>query len=45
MKLNELKDESNFRKFLDHEDEQKRIMDIFERINKARVQFEVCTSP
>ena len=43
-KLNELKDESNFRKFLDHEDEQKRIEDIFERINEARVRFEVRTT-
>ena len=43
-KLNELNDESNFRKFLDHEDEQKRIGDIFERINEARVQFEVRTT-
>ena len=43
-KLNELNDESNFRKFLDHEDEQKRIGDIFERINEARVRFEVRTT-
>jgi len=43
-KLNELNDESNFRKFLDHEDEQKRIRDIFERINEARVRFEVRTT-
>ena len=44
MKLNELNDESKFRKFLDHEDEQKRIADIFERINEARVRFEVRTT-
>ena len=44
-KLNELNDESNFRKFLDHEDEQKRMMHIFECINEARVQFEVRASP
>jgi len=42
-KLEELRDESNFRKFLDHEDEQNRIKDIFVRINEARVRFEVCT--
>ena len=42
-KLKELNDESNFRKFLDHEDEQGRIGDIFVRINEARVWFEVCT--
>jgi len=42
--LNELNDESKFRKFLDHEDEQKRIADIFERINEARVRFEVRTT-
>ena len=42
-KLNKLNDESNFRKFLDHEDEQGRIGNIFVRINEARVQFEVRT--
>ena len=42
-KLEEIRDESNFRKFLDHENEQKRIKDIFVRINEARVQFEVRT--
>ncbi len=42
-KLEEVSDESNFRKFLDHEDVQKRIEDIFVRINEARVRFEVCT--
>ena len=31
-KLEEIDKESNFRKFLDHEDEQKRIVDIFVRI-------------
>ena len=41
MKLKKLQDESNFRKLLDHEDEQKRIQEIFECINEARVQFEV----
>jgi len=40
-KLDKLNDESNFKKFLDHEDEQKQIVDIFERINEARVRFEV----
>jgi hypothetical protein len=39
--LGKLSDESNFRKFLDHEDEQTRIADIFARINEARVRFEV----
>ena len=38
-KLEELRDESNFRKFLDHEDEQNRIKDVFVRINDARVWF------
>jgi hypothetical protein len=42
-KLEEVRDESNFRKFLDHEDQQKRIEDIFVRINEARVCFEVRT--
>jgi hypothetical protein len=41
--LRELSDESNFRKFLDHDDEQARIKDIFVRINEARVRFEVRT--
>ncbi|KDR71408.1 hypothetical protein GALMADRAFT_143693 [Galerina marginata CBS 339.88] len=40
-KLKNLGDESNFRKFLDHEDEQARIKDIFVRINEARVRFEL----
>ncbi|PPQ90908.1 hypothetical protein CVT25_007869, partial [Psilocybe cyanescens] len=39
--LEKLSDESNFRKFLDHEDEQGRIRDIFVRINEARVRFEL----
>ena len=39
--LGKFSDESNLRKFLDHEDEQKRIADIFVRINEARVRFEV----
>ena len=42
-KLNKLNDESNFKKFLDHENEQGQIGDIFVRINEARVQFEVRT--
>ena len=42
-KLEEVNGESNLRKFLDHEDVQKRIEDIFVRINEARVQFEVRT--
>ena len=41
--LGKVSDGSNFRKFLDHEDEQKRIGDIFVRINEARVRFEVRT--
>jgi hypothetical protein len=41
--LERLSDESNFRKFLDHQDEQGQIKDIFVRINEARVRFEVCT--
>jgi len=40
--LIKLKDESIFRRVFDHEDEQKRIAAIFERINDARIQFEVC---
>ena len=39
--LIKLKDESIFKRILDHEDEQKRIAAIFERINDARIQFEV----
>ncbi|KAF5318574.1 hypothetical protein D9619_010743 [Psilocybe cf. subviscida] len=39
--LKGLSNESNFRKFLDHEDEQTRIKDNFVRINEARVQFEL----
>ena len=42
-KLEEVIGESNFRKFLDHEDVQNRIKDIFARVNEARVQFEVRT--
>jgi hypothetical protein len=42
-KLDKLNDESNFKKFLDHEDEQARIKIIFVRINEARVRFEVHT--
>ncbi|KDR79298.1 hypothetical protein GALMADRAFT_1363458 [Galerina marginata CBS 339.88] len=38
-KLKELGDESNFRKFLDHEDEQARIKEIFVSINEARISF------
>jgi len=41
--LGKVSHESNFRKFLDHEHEQKRIGDIFVRINEARVRFEVRT--
>jgi hypothetical protein len=40
-KLEEVRGESNFRKFLDHEHVQKRIEGIFVRINEARVRFEV----
>jgi hypothetical protein len=43
-KLEDVSGESNFRKFLDHEDVQNRIKDIFVRINEARVQFEVRTT-
>ncbi|KAF5327850.1 hypothetical protein D9619_004969 [Psilocybe cf. subviscida] len=39
--LQELSNKSNFRKLLDHEDEQARIKDIFVRINEARVRFEL----
>ena len=39
--LGKVNDKSNFRKFLDHEDEQKQIAEIFVRINEARVRFEV----
>ena len=31
-------------KVADHEDEKGRITEIFERINEARVQFEVCAA-
>ncbi|KAF5325076.1 hypothetical protein D9619_009641 [Psilocybe cf. subviscida] len=40
-KLKELSDERNWKKVLDHEDEQARIKDIFVRINEARVRFEL----
>ena len=43
-KLEKLRDESSFRKFLDYEDEQKQIVYIFDRINEASVQFEVRTT-
>ncbi|PPQ84461.1 hypothetical protein CVT25_007992, partial [Psilocybe cyanescens] len=39
--LEKLSDKSNFRRFLDHEDEQGRIKDIFVHINEARVRFEL----
>jgi hypothetical protein len=42
--LEKLRDESSFRKLLDHEDEQGRVKDIFVRINEARVRFEVRTT-
>lgn len=42
-KLEKLGDRSNFKKFLEHEDEQARVSDIFVHINEARVQFEVRT--
>jgi hypothetical protein len=42
--LEKLRDESDIRKLLDHEDEQTRIKDIFVHINEARVQFEVRTT-
>ena len=32
------------RKVADHEDEKGRITEIFERVNEARVQFEVCAA-
>jgi hypothetical protein len=42
--LEKVSDESNLRKFLDHQDEQGRIKNIFVRINEARVRFEVRTT-
>jgi hypothetical protein len=41
-KLYDLKQESILIKIADYEDEKKRIAEIFERINEARIQFEVC---
>ena len=41
--LRKLSDESTIRRILDHQDEQKRIADIFERVNEARIQFQVGT--
>ncbi|KAF9524130.1 hypothetical protein CPB83DRAFT_861801 [Crepidotus variabilis] len=41
--LLKLKDESTWRKILDHEDEQKRIEEIFGRVNTARERFELAT--
>ncbi|KAF9524137.1 hypothetical protein CPB83DRAFT_948682 [Crepidotus variabilis] len=38
--LSKLKNESTFRKIVDHEDEQKRIEEIFGNVNTAREQFE-----
>ena len=42
-KLIQLSEEWLVRKVADHEEEKRRITDIFERINEARVQFQVCT--
>ncbi|KAF6741014.1 hypothetical protein DFP72DRAFT_1122338 [Ephemerocybe angulata] len=42
-KLSQLSEEWLARKILDHEDEKKRIADIFERVNEARIQFELGT--
>ena len=39
--LEKMRDGSNVRKFLDHEDEQERIKAIFSRIDEATKQFEV----
>ena len=42
--LEKLGDKWLGRKVADHEAEKGRIMEIFERINEARVQFEVCAA-
>ena len=39
-----LSEEWLVRKVADHEQEKGRIAEIFERINEARVQFEVCAA-
>ena len=41
-KLLQLSNEWLIRKIADHEDEKTRIAEIFERVNDARIQFEVC---
>ena len=43
-KLIQLSEEWLIRKVADHEYEKARIAEIFERINEARVQFEVCAA-
>ena len=43
-KLIRLSEESLVRKVADYEAEKGRIMEIFERVNEARVQFEVCAA-
>ena len=40
--MTRLSNEWLIRKVADHEDEKERIAEIFERVNEARVQFEVC---
>jgi len=40
-KLRELKEQSRSRKFAIHEDDKKRVAEIFERINEARVRLGV----
>ncbi|KAF6742254.1 hypothetical protein DFP72DRAFT_1179432 [Ephemerocybe angulata] len=42
-KLSQLSEEWLARKILDHEDEKKRIAEIFERVNEARIQFQLGT--
>ncbi|KAF6742241.1 WD40-repeat-containing domain protein [Ephemerocybe angulata] len=42
-KLYQLREEWLARKILDYEDEKKRIAEIFERVNEARIQFELGT--
>lgn len=43
-KLNKLRDESIFRKVADFEYEKGCIAEVLEKIDEARIQFEVCES-
>jgi hypothetical protein len=43
-KLSRLSEGRMIRKVADYEDEKTRITEIFERVNEARVQFEVCAT-